>query len=143
MPKSPPGYTRGLKALGHKTVAPTAPARDVLEAFPNPAPRSDYSVRLDCSEFTSLCPLTGQPDYGSFVIEYAPAASCLESKSLKLYLAGYRHTGAFWEDLCNRIADDLQAVLQPQWLTVNGQMNIRGGIAISCTVRRELQGLHS
>ena len=131
-------YTKGLKALGRRVESPAAPSRATLEAFPNPAPGSDYTVTLDCTEFTSLCPLTGQPDYGRFSIEFAPDQLCVESKSLKLYLGSYRQTGAFWEDLCNRIADDLFAVLAPRWLRVTGVMNARGGIAITCEVRRGL-----
>lgn len=130
-------YTKDLRALGNRSDIPAAPERGILEAFPNPAPRSDYTVRLDCAEFTSMCPLTGQPDFGRFSIEYVPQALCLESKSLKLYLASFRHEGAFWEDLCNRIADDIFAVLAPQWLTLTGEMAVRGGIAITTTVRRE------
>jgi 7-cyano-7-deazaguanine reductase len=129
-------YTRDLVALGRRSAVPASPDRGILEAFPNPAPGSDYSVRLDCAEFTSMCPLTGQPDFGSFSIEYAPLESCLESKSLKLYLASFRSEGAFWEDLSNRIADDLFAVLTPKWLELRGAMNMRGGIEISTVVRR-------
>jgi 7-cyano-7-deazaguanine reductase len=136
MPKKPQHYTRGLKALGRRVETPAAPAQGILEAFPNPAPGSEYTVALDCAEFTSLCPLTGQPDYGRFVIEFAPDKLCLESKSLKLYLGSFRQTGAFGEELTNRIADDIYAVLAPRWLKVSGYMNVRGGIAITCVVRR-------
>jgi 7-cyano-7-deazaguanine reductase len=129
-------YTVGLHALGRRTATPDAPSRNILEAFPNPAPGLDYSVRLDCAEFTSICPVTGQPDYGRFEIEYGPVASCLESKSLKLYLGSFRNSAAFWEELCNRIADDIGAVLQPRWLRLTGYMNTRGGIAIVCKVNR-------
>jgi 7-cyano-7-deazaguanine reductase len=137
MPKPSKSYTRGLKALGHRVATPAEPSPSILEAFPNPAPGADYSVTLDCAEFTSLCPLTGQPDFGRLEIEYTPAQFCLESKSLKLYLGSFRTTGAFWEDLCNRIADDVHGVLKPRRLRVTGQMNQRGGIAIRCDVWRE------
>lgn len=129
-------YTQGLSALGRRVERPAAPSRDILEAFPNPAPDSSYTVHFDCAEFTSLCPVTGQPDYGRFEIEIAPAELCLESKSLKLYLGSYRNTAAFWEVLCNAIADDLAAVLSPRSLRLTGYMNPRGGIAIVCTVDR-------
>jgi 7-cyano-7-deazaguanine reductase len=129
-------YAKELRALGRRTDTPKAPDRAILEAFPNPAPGSDYTVRLDCAEFTSMCPLTGQPDFGRFSIEYAPLEHCLESKSLKLYLASFRNEGAFWEDLSNRIADDLFAVLAPKWLTLTGEMAVRGGIAITTMVSR-------
>lgn len=133
-------YTKDLQALGRRTETPATPDRAILEGFPNPAPGSDYSVRLDCAEFTSMCPLTGQPDFGSFSIEYAPDALCLESKSLKLYLGSFRNEGAFWEDLSNRIADDIFAVLAPKWLELRGAMNMRGGIEISTVVRRGERG---
>jgi len=130
-------YTSGLHALGSRTETPAAPSRAILEAFPNPAPGSDYTVRLDCAEFTSMCPVTGQPDFGRFEIEYAPQGLCIESKSLKLYLGSFRSSAAFWEELCNLIADDINAVLAPRWLSVTGHMNTRGGIAIVCAVKRE------
>lgn len=132
-------YTADLKALGQKTALPKKPSRSTLECFPNPAPGRDYSVRLDCLEFTSLCPLTGQPDFGSFEIEYVPRELCVESKSLKLYLGSFRNEGAFWEELCNRIADDLFAVLQPASLRLSGTMNVRGGIGIRVEARRGRQ----
>jgi 7-cyano-7-deazaguanine reductase len=131
-----PDYTSGLSALGSRVTAALAPSRDILEVFPNPAPGSNYTVRFDCAEFTSVCPVTGQPDYGRFEIEFAPDALCLESKSLKLYLGSYRNTAAFWEELCNVISDDIAAVLSPRWLKLTGYMNPRGGIAIVCTVCR-------
>jgi 7-cyano-7-deazaguanine reductase len=129
-------YTSGLTALGAHVATPAAPSRGILEAFPNPAPGSSYTVGFDCAEFTSVCPVTGQPDYGRFEIEFAPDALCLESKSLKLYLGSYRNTAAFWEELCNRIADDIAAVLSPRRLKLTGYMNPRGGIGIVCTVER-------
>ena len=88
-------YTKGLRALGAKSHAALRPSRKTLEAFPNPAPDAQYTVRFDCPEFTSICPVTGQPDFGTLCIEYAPAALCLESKSLKLYLGSFRSEGAF------------------------------------------------
>src|SRR5688572_13489096 len=125
-------YTADLSALGSRATTPTAPSQSILEAFPNPAPGSSYTVRFDCAEFTSVCPVTGQPDYGRFEIEFAPDALCLESKSLKLYLGSYRNTAAFWEELCNVIADDIATVLGPRWLKLTGYMNPRGGIGIVC-----------
>jgi 7-cyano-7-deazaguanine reductase len=129
-------YTAGLHALGARVDTPDSPTRDILEVFPNPAPGSDYTVRLECAEFTSMCPVTGQPDFGRFDIEYAPDGKCLESKSVKLYLGSFRSSAAFWEELCNRIADDLNTVVAPRWLHVTGYMNTRGGIAIVCNVQR-------
>jgi 7-cyano-7-deazaguanine reductase len=133
-------YTKQLKALGSKSVTPDTPNRDVLECFPNPAPAADYSVRFTCAEFTSVCPVTGQPDFGQLEIEYAPLALCLESKSLKLYLGSFRNEGAFWEDVMNRIADDAFGALQPRWLKLTGVMNSRGGIAITVTTQRDNPG---
>lgn len=132
----PRDYTQGLKALGRQGGQPGRPDSSVLEAFPNPRPGADYTVLFDCPEFTSVCPVTGQPDFGRFTIEFAPEELCLESKSLKLYLSGFRNEGAFWEDVTNRIADDIFALLKPRWLTVIGMMNPRGGIAIIATARR-------
>ena len=131
-------YTKGLKALGARRQSPARPSRRILEAFPNPAPGRDFTVRFDCPEFTSICPVTGQPDFGSLVVEFTPRELCLESKSLKLYLGSFRHEGAFWEDVVNRIADDLQSVLKPQALSVTGVMNARGGIGITVIARRAL-----
>lgn len=121
----------GLEALG----APTqyrydSPEASVLEAFDNPHPASMWAVALLCSEFTTLCPVTGQPDYGSLRIDYVPALRCVESKSLKLYLMRYRNHGAFHEDCVNRVADDLVATISPRYLRVYGDFNPRGGIAI-------------
>jgi 7-cyano-7-deazaguanine reductase len=129
-------YTKELKALGSKSAASLRPSRKTLETFPNPAPHAAYSVRFNSEEFTSLCPVTGQPDFGSLEIEFTPAELCLESKSLKLYLGSFRTEGAFWEDVMNRIADDLYAVLKPHWLILTGTMNPRGGIGITVNTRR-------
>ncbi len=129
-------YTEGLQALGGKPDYPVRPDAAILESFPNPSPGSDYSISFDCPEFTSMCPVTGQPDYGRFVIEFVPDGLCLESKSLKLYLFSFRNEAAFWEDLSNRIADDIYNLLKPHSLTVTGYMNPRGAISITTTVRR-------
>ncbi len=106
------------------------PDASILEAFPNPRTGAAWVVGLDCHEFTSLCPMTGQPDFGRLHIHYVPGASCVESKSLKLYLGAFRNHGAFHEDCVNRIADDLVAVIEPRWLRVFGDFSVRGGIAI-------------
>lgn len=129
-------YTQDLQALGSHTDYPVKPDVSILESFPNPSPGSDYSIRFDCPEFTSMCPVTGQPDYGRFVIEFVPDELCLESKSLKLYLFSFRNEAAFWEDLSNRIADDICTLLKPRALTLTGYMNPRGAISITTIVRR-------
>jgi 7-cyano-7-deazaguanine reductase len=106
---------------------PTRPSR-TLETFPNPHPRRDYEVRFECPEFTCVCPMTGQPDFATIRIRYVPDRRCVELKSLKLYLWSYRQTGAFHEDVTNRILDDLVAVLRPRSLSIEGDFAVRGGI---------------
>ena len=105
----------------------TSPSRQ-LETFANPQPARDYIIQFDCPEFTCLCPLTGQPDFAHFELEYIPESSCLESKSLKLYLWSYRDEGAFHEAVTNQILDDLVAACQPRWMKVTGRFFVRGGI---------------
>ena len=86
-----------------------------LETFPNPSPARDYVIELDCPEFTCVCPMTGQPDFAAFTIEYVPDQLCVETKSLKLYLWSYREEGAFHEAVTNQILDDLCAACSPRW----------------------------
>lgn len=100
----------------------------ILERFPNPEPARDYEIVFETSEFTCLCPLTGQPDFATISIRYVPDTFCVESKSLKNYLWSYRNEGAFHEKVTNTICDDLVAALGPRSLTVKGDFNIRGGI---------------
>jgi 7-cyano-7-deazaguanine reductase len=120
-----------LTLLGQKkTIYPDSPDKAVLESFPNPKPGRNYWIRLDCPEFTSLCPITGQPDFGHVVIEYIPNRHCVESKALKLYLFSFRNHGAFHEAVTNRILDDLIAAIHPRQARVTGTFNRRGGIAI-------------
>ena len=114
---------------------PTAPDQARLETFPNPHPGRDYTIRCDCPEFTSICPVTGQPDFGDIVIEYTPYRRCVESKSLKLYLGAFRQHGAFAEAIVNRILDDLVKVCRPRRATVTGAFTPRGGIALRVTAR--------
>jgi 7-cyano-7-deazaguanine reductase len=123
-----------LSALGRKVVIPSEPSASILEAFDNPQPGRDYLVTLDCPEFTSMCPVTGQPDFGRWVIDYCPTGKCVESKSLKLYLGSFRNYGCFWEDISNRIAGDLFELIKPKWLRLTGYMASRGGIGITTTV---------
>ena len=105
----------------------TQPSTD-LESFPNPAPQRDYEIRFDCPEFTCLCPRTGQPDFATIRIRYVPDQTCVELKSLKLYLWSFRDRGEFHEAVTNRILDDLVALLAPRRLTVEGDFLVRGGI---------------
>ena len=105
----------------------TQPSRE-LETFPNPNPERDYEIQFECPEFTCLCPRTGQPDFATIRIRYVPDQTCVELKSLKLYLWSYRNDGAFHEAVTNRIADDLIAALAPRKLYVEGDFLVRGGI---------------
>lgn len=103
----------------------------VLETFANQHPDHDYWVTLTCPEFTSLCPVTGQPDFGTIVIRYVPSAHMVESKSLKFYLFGFRNRGDFHEDCVNLILKDLRALMAPKYIEVVGEFAPRGGIAIT------------
>jgi len=124
----------GLTILGGgKTTFPSSPDDATLEAFPNAYPDRDYNILLDCPEFTSLCPMTGQPDFGRIVIDYVPGERCIESKSLKLYLFSFRNHGAFAEAIVNRILDDVVAACSPRRATVRGSFTPRGGISIEVT----------
>ena len=102
----------------------------VLETFDNKHPENDYLVTLDCPEFTSLCPKTGQPDFGHIIISYIPRVRMVESKSLKLYLFSFRNHGDFHEDCVNIIMKDLIALMDPKYIEVKGLFNPRGGISI-------------
>jgi 7-cyano-7-deazaguanine reductase len=104
-------------------------AGPILETFKNSHPRRDYEIVHTCPEFTAVCPKTGQPDFATLVISYVPDALCVELKSLKLYLQGYRSRGIFYEQVVNVILDDLVAATRPRRLTVEGRFNVRGGIS--------------
>ncbi|HEY1259461.1 MAG TPA: preQ(1) synthase [Stellaceae bacterium] len=119
-----------LTQLGRPTPLPGSPSEALLETAPNPHPGLLYLVRFTCPEFTSLCPVTGQPDFAHLVIDYAPAATILESKSLKLYLGAFRDQAAFHEDCTLGIARRLVAALAPRWLRIGGYWYPRGGIPI-------------
>ena len=122
----------GLTLLGQsKTEYPHSPAEAELEAFENRYADRDYWVEFDCPEFTALCPMTGQPDFGHITIRYIPDRLCVESKSLKLYLFSFRNHGTFHEEVVNRVLDDVVALLQPRKAIVKGVFNPRGGIAIT------------
>ena len=112
----------------------TDPTRDTLETFDNPCPDRDYTIDTVCPEFTSLCPKTGQPDFGTLTISYVPDKLCFELKSLKMYLQQYRNHGAFYEAVTNTILDDLVAVTQPRQMTIVADFTPRGGIRTSVTV---------
>ncbi len=107
----------------------------LLKIFPNPDPKREYEIEINCPEFTSVCPKTGQPDFGELLITYAPLKSCIELKSLKLYLQQYRNTGIFYEAATNKILDDLVRACSPRWIKVVSQWRPRGGISTKVTVR--------
>ena len=121
-----------LTLLGNSQAAfPKSPQQATLEAFPNPNVHRDFSIRIDCPDFTSLCPVTGQPDFAEIFVEYIPDARCLETKSLKLYLASYRNVHSFNEAVINRILDDLVAACHPRHMRVEGRFAARGGLALT------------
>lgn len=104
-----------------------------LETFPNPRPERDYEIEIACPEFTSMCPKTGLPDFGTITIRYVPAATCIELKALKYYLLAFRNQGIFYEAATNRILDDLVAACQPKRMVVTGDFTARGGITTKVT----------
>ena len=123
-------YTAGLEQLGAHSEIPGSPGEAKLERVANPHTGTNYVTRFACPEFTSLCPVTGQPDFAHLVIDYVPGGWIVESKSLKLYLASFRNHGAFHEDCTIMVGKDLQKLLEPQWLRIGGYWFPRGGIPI-------------
>jgi 7-cyano-7-deazaguanine reductase len=128
--------TSNLTLLGHSEARiPASPSEARLETFPNPAPRRNYRIHFETDDFTSVCPVTGQPDFARIDIDYVPDRLCVESKSLKFYLASYRNERAFNEAVTNRILDDFVKACAPREAIVAAQFSARGGIAL--TVRAE------
>jgi 7-cyano-7-deazaguanine reductase len=119
-----------LTQLGNKAGLPASPDQATLETVPNPHPGTLYLARFTCPEFTSICPVTGQPDFAQLVIDYVPDGLLVESKSLKLYLGAYRNHGAFHEDCTVAIAKRLEVLLAPRWLRIGGYWYPRGGMPI-------------
>ena len=113
--------------------------RKPLETFPNQYPERHYTIRIVCPEFTSVCPKTGQPDFGTLTITYVPAELCVELKSLKLYLQQFRNEGIFYENVTNRILDDLVAVLAPRQMTLVAAFSPRGGITTTVTAEHRAE----
>lgn len=122
--------TEGLSLLGEKSGKPLDYAPEVLETFENRHQENDYWVKFNCPEFTSLCPITGQPDFATIYISYVPDVRMVESKSLKLYLFGFRNHGDFHEDVVNTIMKDLIKLMDPRYIEVWGKFLPRGGISI-------------
>ena len=108
-----------------------------LEIFDNPSPQRDYEIKIDCPEFTSLCPKTAQPDFGTITVTYRPDKTCIELKSLKLYLQTYRNKGIFYEAAINEILNDLVNACQPRYMKLTGSFNPRGGITTVITVEHK------
>lgn len=117
--------------LGHSEALPSSPSVEILDVFPNHNAKRNYWIKLDCQDFSSLCPVTGQPDFARIRIEYIPGEQCVETKSLKYYLASFRNERAFNEEIVNRIADDLLEVCSPRKLHVQGAFASRGGISLT------------
>ncbi len=126
MPRDP----KTLKSLGHKVAVKKGYAPEVLETFENMHRENDYWVRFNCPEFTTVCPITGQPDFAEIRICYVPDVKMVESKSLKLYLFSFRNHGDFHEDCVNVIMKDLVKLMDPKYIEVTGLFTPRGGIAI-------------
>ena len=118
---------------------PPSPVKP-LETFPNPSPARDYEIEFTCPEFTCLCPRTGQPDFATFTIRYVPDETCVELKSLKLYLWSFRGEGHFHEAVTNRVLDDLVQATQPRWMKVTGDFRVRGGIHTVVTAEHRAAG---
>ena len=125
-----PEEMKDLSLLGRRTAYKSDYAPEVLESFPNKHPERDYFVKFNCPEFTSLCPVTGQPDFANITISYVPDGRLVESKSLKLYLFSFRNHGDFHEDCVNVIMKDLIRLMSPKYIEVWGRFTPRGGLSI-------------
>jgi 7-cyano-7-deazaguanine reductase len=122
--------------LGRKSILTDEQIRDprgILDAFDNPRPERDYEIKFVFPEFTSVCPVTGQPDFATITVRYVPDRKCVEMKSLKLYFFSFRNKGIFYESVVNTILDDLVAVLKPRYMEVTGEFAVRGGTAGTVT----------
>jgi 7-cyano-7-deazaguanine reductase len=117
-----------------------APSSEQLETFPNQFPQRDYVIEIVCPEFTSMCPKTGQPDFGVITYTYTPDTLCVELKSLKLYLQRFRNQGIFYENVVNRLLDDFVKVARPRRVKVVGAFTPRGGITTTVTCEHTAQG---
>jgi 7-cyano-7-deazaguanine reductase len=117
---------------------PSQPSKELV-TFPNPTPGRDYVIRHVCPEYTAICPVTGQPDFGEIVVIYVPDQLCVELKSLKLYLWSFRNEGHYFEQVTNQILDDLVRAVRPRRMTVLGRFNVRGGITTTVVARHRPQ----
>lgn len=117
----------------------TEPSKS-LETFPNPAPRRDFHIHMEIPEFTCLCPKTGQPDFATLLLDYIPVKTCVELKSLKLYIWSFRDSGCFHEDVTNRILDDLVAATKPRYMKLTARFYVRGGIFTTVVAEHRKKG---
>ncbi|MBW2086461.1 MAG: NADPH-dependent 7-cyano-7-deazaguanine reductase QueF [Deltaproteobacteria bacterium] len=131
--------TSSLKHLGQPKAEPNYdnPSVEILDTFPNPYPDRSYTIQFMTREFTSLCPVTGQPDFATIEINYIPCKLCIESKSLKLYLLAYRQHGSFVETITNKILDDLVQACEPAWMEIKADFVARGGIRMNVRAVRQ------
>ena len=118
---------------------PSRPSKE-LQTFSNPNPQRDYTIRIDIPEFTCVCPLTGQPDFAQFKLEYVPNEKCVELKALKMYMWSYREEGAFHEAVTNKILEDLAKATEPRFMRLTGVWNVRGGIYTTVVVEHRQDG---
>ena len=118
---------------------PSRPSKR-LETFVNPTPKRDYRIHMEIPEFTCLCPMTGQPDFATLVLDYVPDRLCVELKSLKLYVWSYRNEGAFHEAVTNQILDDLVNALKPRYMKLEARFNVRGGIYTTVIAEHRKKG---
>jgi 7-cyano-7-deazaguanine reductase len=118
----------------------TTRSSNQLKTFPNPQPGRDFHIHMEIPEFTCLCPITGQPDFATIVLDYIPDRICVELKSLKLYIWSYRDEGAFHEAVANRILNDLVKLTRPRFMRVTGRFNVRGGIFTSVVAEHRKKG---
>lgn len=124
-----------LAAMSEPT--PTTPSPDTISTFENPKPDRDYTIDIEIPEFTCLCPMTGQPDFATLRLRYVPDMRCVELKSLKLYIQSFRDVGTFHEAVTNRMLDDLAAKLDPRFIRLTAEFNVRGGIYTTVAAERK------
>jgi 7-cyano-7-deazaguanine reductase len=130
---------RGYNSIFSLPAMPDEPSR-TLETFANPAPHRDYQIHMQIPEFTCLCPRTGQPDFATLFLDYIPDKTCVELKSLKLYIWSFRNEGAFHEAVTNRVLDELVAATRPRYMRLTARFNVRGGIFTSIVAEHRKKG---
>jgi 7-cyano-7-deazaguanine reductase len=137
---SPRFDSAGFSGLDTAGVSVPSRPRKRLETFVNPTPKRDYRIHMEIPEFTCLCPMTGQPDFATLVLDYIPDRRCVELKSLKLYVWSYRNEGAFHEAVTNQILDDLVNALKPRYMKLEARFNVRGGIYTTVIAEHRKKG---